>query len=86
MDKESENLVFGCVLEAGLLCYISKSTCVVDGTNGTTNLKENDAIFISFGLVHKDPLAFPELDKIDPQRPIDSYLFFGYDFHRCFGD
>ncbi|CAG8445221.1 1573_t:CDS:1 [Acaulospora colombiana] len=92
-DEESENLILGYILEAlrfypvvpALLRRATTSTSINDGSNGILDFKKDDTILVSIASAHMDPSIFPEPKKIDPQRPTDLYLTFGYGFHECFG-
>ncbi|CAG8536028.1 18355_t:CDS:2 [Acaulospora morrowiae] len=92
-DKESENLILGYILEAlrfypvvpSLLRRASVSSSIDDKTNGTVNVEKGDTVVLSLASAHMDSSVFPNPDKIDPKRPVDLYLTFGYGFHECFG-
>jgi hypothetical protein len=49
-------------------------------------VKAGDRIWASFRNAHRDPLEFPNPDKVDPHRPVSSYNLNGTGFHRCPGE
>ncbi|CAI2176174.1 903_t:CDS:2 [Funneliformis geosporum] len=88
-DEESEKLILGYVLEAlrfnpSIPGLFRRATESISVDNGSEKFNKDELIFLSLSSAHMDPSVFPEPDKINPRRPSDSYLTFGYGFHRCF--
>ncbi|KAF8993798.1 heme peroxidase [Cyathus striatus] len=48
-------------------------------------VKAGDRIWSSFRNAHRNPIDFPNPDKVDPRRPVSSYNLNGTGFHGCPG-
>ncbi|KAG9091000.1 hypothetical protein FRC06_000785 [Ceratobasidium sp. 370] len=68
----------------GIFRDVTKQVTLQDGEN-TLRLDEHDRLFVSLANSGLDPKAFPDPQKVDPDRPGDSYNLFGFGMHRCMG-
>lgn len=82
--------------ETGAFRYATKDITIVDDTGlenlpgsdkgkVTHNLKKGDKLMVNFKAASRDPRAFPNPDKLDLKRPLDSYLILGHGPHQCLG-
>ncbi|CAO2651331.1 Nn.00g096280.m01.CDS01 [Neocucurbitaria sp. VM-36] len=70
--------------ETGVLRAVAKETSLTE--NGkSTSLKPGDAVFVNLRAASHDPAAFPNPDKVDITRPLDSYIHLGHGPHQCLG-
>ncbi|KAG9759987.1 hypothetical protein KCU73_g3110, partial [Aureobasidium melanogenum] len=58
---------------------------VNDGTRGPIHIKANQTVLIATSKASMDPMAFPNPEKLDPHRPLSSYILLGHGLHYCFG-
>ncbi|EDN03804.1 hypothetical protein HCAG_01669 [Histoplasma mississippiense (nom. inval.)] len=62
---------------------VTQST-IKDGVK-TLSLKPGDRVACNFAKASMDPKKFPEPDKVDLTRDLDSYIHFGQGPHKCLG-
>lgn len=48
-------------------------------------IREGQIVFVALSKAAMDPVAFPEPEKLDPFRPLSSYILLGHGLHFCFG-
>ncbi|CAI4212608.1 unnamed protein product [Parascedosporium putredinis] len=48
-------------------------------------VKPGDRLLLSFASASRDPRVFPDPETVRLDRPIDSYIHFGFGAHRCAG-
>jgi len=75
--------------ETGVFRWVQKDVTVDDTTEAlgirTHNLKKGDKVMVDLKSAGRDPKAFPNPDKLDLTRPLDSYLMLGHGIHQCLG-
>jgi hypothetical protein len=69
--------------ETGVVREVAKDTSIP--TNPPTNLKAGDTVFVNLRAASHDPAIFPDPNKVDVTRPLDSYIHLGYGPHQCLG-
>ncbi|KAL3423111.1 linoleate diol synthase [Phlyctema vagabunda] len=52
----------------------------------TISVPAGHRIFLDFPVAHRDPAVFPEPNEVRLDRPIDSYLLYGWGPHQCLGE
>ncbi|KAL2062890.1 hypothetical protein VTL71DRAFT_5962 [Oculimacula yallundae] len=52
---------------------------------GSTTITANSRILLDIQSAHLDPTAFPDPTSVRLDRPLDSYLIYGYGPHQCVG-
>jgi hypothetical protein len=70
--------------ETGVCRRVAKATVVKD-YNREIHFKEGDRVIVNLKSASRDPSAFPEPDKVDLDRPLDSYVHLGHGAHQCLG-
>ncbi len=75
---------------ARLASTVGLSRDVASSTNITDNersipLKRGDRVFVNLIAAGSDPSVFPDPKVVRLDRPLDSYIHFGYGSHRCLG-
>lgn len=60
------------------------STTIDDGERQVP-VQPGDKIFCSFVSANRDPERFPDPLKVDPTRPLDTYIHYGIGMHQCLG-
>ncbi|KAF2460437.1 heme peroxidase [Lineolata rhizophorae] len=70
--------------ETGVFRYVTKETEINDGGR-IIKCKPGDKIMINFRAASRDPDIFPNPDKLDLDRPIESYIHLGSGPHQCLG-
>jgi linoleate 8R-lipoxygenase/9,12-octadecadienoate 8-hydroperoxide 8R-isomerase len=80
------------VLEAARLGHetavyrtVAIPTQVPDGPSKTLDLKAGERVLLNFKSASLDPKAFPDPDKFDPTRPLESYINLGMGPHENLG-
>jgi len=68
----------------GLYRDVATKTTVQDGEQ-TLNLISGDRVLLDLVTSSRDPTAFPEPDKVVLDRPMDSYIHYGWGIHQCLG-
>lgn len=89
-EKELEGFVFEGMRLAnsipGVPRVTSRDVTIVDGVRGPIFIPAGHTVLIATSMAAMDPMAFPEPEKINPQRPFNDYTtLFGYGLHHCFG-
>lgn len=70
--------------ETGVVRAAAKDTTVMDGTRQFA-LKAGERVLVNLRAASHDPAIFPNPDKLDITRPLDSYIHLGYGAHQCLG-
>ncbi|KAF2190854.1 heme peroxidase [Zopfia rhizophila CBS 207.26] len=71
--------------ETGVLREVAQATTIQDSGH-TYELKPGDHVFINLRAASRDSTVFcPDPDKVDLNRPIDSYIHLGSGPHQCLG-
>ena len=70
--------------ETSVSRLVAESTSVVDGQN-EIQLTEGDRVCINLRAASQDPSVFPNPEKLDLTRPVDSYIHLGAGPHKCLG-
>ena len=52
---------------------------------GDTTIESGDLVMVSLAAANRDPAAFPNPDRFDPERAVRGNLAFGYGIHHCIG-
>ncbi|EME48559.1 hypothetical protein DOTSEDRAFT_67567 [Dothistroma septosporum NZE10] len=90
-DKLMHYLMEGARLrgETGIFRVATKDVTIEDNTEvlgkQTHNLQKGDKIMVDLKAAGRDPKYFPNPEKLDLNRPIDSYLMLGHGPHQCLG-
>lgn len=75
-----ESLRFECSLPTTTL-----RQAMADVQVGETTINAGDLLMVSLASANRDPEAFPEPDRFDPERAVRGNLAFGYGIHHCIG-
>lgn len=70
--------------ETGVFRYVTEDIEVQDGDR-MLKLKPGDRVMVNLKAASRDPQGFPNPDKVDLKRPIDSYIHLGGGPHQCLG-
>ena len=92
-DADSRKELEGYVLEGMRCAQLSPGPLRVsagditftDGEQGPIHIRAQQTVLAATAKANMDPAAFPNPKKLDPHRPRDAYLIFGFDMHKCFG-
>lgn len=57
----------------------------VDDNGTTVTLKAGQRVFCDLTSASRDPVIFPEPQKVDLGRAVDSYIHYGVGPHECLG-
>ncbi len=76
--------------ETGVLRRVATDTTLSSSEHNSRsskklNLKAGETLFVNLRAASHDPAAFPQPDKVDLTRPLDSYVHLGYGPHQCLG-
>ncbi len=55
------------------------------GSTETLTLPAGTRLLLDFTTASHDPAAFPDPEKVKLDRPIDSYMHYGWGRHQCLG-
>ena len=70
--------------ETGVIRYVTREIDVDD--NGTKlHFKPGDKVMVNLKAASHDPKEFPNPNKIDLNRPLESYIHLGHGPHQCLG-
>ena len=58
---------------------------VIDDGGHSVPVKAGDNVFVSFVSAAKDPVVFPDPEKVSLTRPMDAYIHYGEGPHKCLG-
>ncbi|ROT38441.1 linoleate diol synthase [Sodiomyces alkalinus F11] len=58
---------------------------IVEADGRRVEVKKGDRVFVSFVGAARDPVRFPEPEKVDPRRPLEAYIHYGLGPHACLG-
>ena len=92
-DAKSDRELLGFVYEGmrhagvvpGLPRVAAQDITIQDGQRGPVRIKANQTVLIATSRASMDPVAFPNPEKLDPHRPLSSYILLGHGLHFCFG-
>jgi hypothetical protein len=91
-SDETDALLLGYAMEGirmagtfGLYRRAESDDVILEDDGRQVPVKAGDRVFVSFVSAAKDPKHFPEPEKIDPRRPLDSYIHYGAGPHTCLG-
>ena len=70
--------------ETSVSRLVAEPTLVVDGQD-QIQLAEGDRVWINLRAASRDPSVFPNPEKLDLTRPIDTYIHLGAGPHKCLG-
>ena len=92
-DAAADKELFGFVYEGmrhagvvpGLPRVAAQDITFQDGQRGNIRIKANQTVLIATSRAAMDPVAFPNPEIIDPNRPMSSYTLLGHGLHYCFG-
>ncbi|KAF2752804.1 linoleate diol synthase [Pseudovirgaria hyperparasitica] len=90
---ESEIELRGFVLEGmrhasvspGLPRVATNDVSITDGTRGLVNIKAGQTVIVATSKAAMDPVAFPEPEKLNPQRNFTDNMLMGYGLQSQFG-
>lgn len=91
VGSEADERVLGYLREAArfavyppfLYRELTGEVVVAPGTERETAVPRGHRVWTAPKLAAFDPYVYPEPDRFDPERPEESYLFFGAGTHRC---
>jgi linoleate 8R-lipoxygenase/9,12-octadecadienoate 8-hydroperoxide 8R-isomerase len=69
----------------GLYRAVAKETDPIQDGERSIDVKPGDEVLCDLVTACMDPTAFPEPDKVKLDRPLDSYIHFGWGPHSCLG-
>jgi linoleate 10R-lipoxygenase len=69
----------------GLYCQATKSM-TIDDDGRSVPVNAGDNVFVSFVSAARDPIVYPEPEKVSLDRLMDSYIYYGAGPHRCLGE
>jgi cytochrome P450 len=88
-DRELQGFVYEGMRHAGVVPGLprvaSKDITIEDGVRGPVHIKAGHTILVATSKANMDPLAFPEPEKLNPNRPFKDYTLLGHGLHFCFG-
>ncbi|TWU75932.1 hypothetical protein ED733_006304 [Metarhizium rileyi] len=91
-SEDNDALLLGYAMEgirlAGTLGFFRKAAAadIVQEDHGRqVHVEAGDRIFVSLTSLGREEAYFPEPTKVNPRRPIDSYLHYGDGPHACLG-
>jgi cytochrome P450 len=92
-DAASEKELRGFVFEGmrlassipGLPRVTTRDVTIDDGVRGSIFIPSGHTVLIATSMAAMDPIAFPEPEKINPHRDLQSYTLLGHGLHYCFG-
>nr|POE46917.1 psi-producing oxygenase a [Quercus suber] len=75
--------------ETGVFRCVTEPITITDKTahtgSRTLHLKPGDKVMVNLKAASRDPIAFPNPDTLDLNRPLDSYIHLGAGAHQCLG-
>lgn len=69
----------------GLYRQASTADVIIEDDGRQVRVEPGDRIFVSSATASREEAHFPEADKVNPRRPIDSYIHYGAGPHACLG-
>ncbi|KAL2821463.1 heme peroxidase family protein [Aspergillus cavernicola] len=63
----------------------SYTNLTLNDKNRMVHIQPGDKVFVSFVQANRDPNVFPNSDKVDLDRPMESYIHYGVGPHTCLG-
>ena len=91
-NQESDELLLryfmeGCRIRStvGLYRYVAKDQPPVQDGDQTIDVKAGDTVLCNLVTASADPVAFPDPQQVKLDRPMDSYIHFGWGRHTCLG-
>ncbi|KAI9147556.1 Linoleate 10R-lipoxygenase [Paramyrothecium foliicola] len=90
--EETDALLLGYAMEGirmagtyGLYREATTTDIITEDDGRQVQVSAGDRVFVSFVDAAKDPARFPEPEKVDPRRRLESYLHYGAGPHTCLG-
>lgn len=90
-DKDADDQLLryfmeGTRIRATVAVYrdVAKAATIQDGDR-TVDAIPGEELFIDCITASHDPIAFPEPEKVNLDRPMDSYIHYGQGPHQCLG-
>lgn len=91
-SQQTDSLLLGYAMEAirmagylGTYREVAVSDVVKEDNGKSIPVRQGDRVFVSFRSSARDASIFPEPEKINPKRPIESYVHYGLGPHACLG-
>ncbi|KAF4619009.1 hypothetical protein G7Y89_g14838 [Cudoniella acicularis] len=88
-ERELQGFVFEGMRHAGVVPGLprvaAKDITIVDGARGPISIKAGRTILVATSKANMDPAAFPDPEKLNPNRPFSDYTLLGHGLHYCFG-
>ena len=88
-ERELQGFVFEGMRHAGVVPGLprvaAKDITITDGSRGPITIKAGQTVLIATSKAAMDPIAFPNPEKLDPNRPFSAYTLLGHGLHYCFG-
>lgn len=69
----------------GLYRQVAEADTIVEDDGRNVSVQPGDRVFVSCVSAARDAKIFPEPDKVNPKRPLDSYIHYGAGPHECLG-
>ena len=91
-SEATDALILGYALEAvrlagtyGVFRQASVADTIAEDDGTVITVRPGDRLHLSFATSGKDANHFPEPEKVNPKRPLDSYIHYGAGPHACLG-
>ncbi|KAI1767354.1 linoleate diol synthase [Hypoxylon sp. FL1150] len=91
-SAETDDLLLGYCLEGirlagefGFCCEAATSDVIKEDDGNQISVKTGDQIFVSSAGAAKDERRFPDPEKVNPRRPLDTYIHFWMGPQACLG-
>ncbi|KAL6706922.1 hypothetical protein ACN47E_005065 [Coniothyrium glycines] len=88
-DRELQGFVYEGMRHVGILPGLprvaTRDISVNDGVRGPINVKKGQTILVATSKAAMDPVAFPNPELLDPNRPFKDYTLLEHGLHFCFG-
>ncbi|KAF2760619.1 hypothetical protein EJ05DRAFT_436627 [Pseudovirgaria hyperparasitica] len=70
--------------ETAVIRQVTQDTSIQDGDK-TMHVKKGERVFVNLRSASHDPAIFPDPDKVNLNRPVESYIHLGAGPHQCLG-
>ncbi|KAK9441774.1 heme peroxidase [Metarhizium brunneum] len=91
-SPENDALLLGYAMEGvrlasafGLFREAAETETIKEDDGREVHVKAGDRVFVSLASAAREEAYFPEANKVNPRRPIDTYMHYGAGPHSCLG-